>query len=274
LETAQAAYITLKNPLSPERGVMRRNLMASVLDTLEKNARLRDRLAIFEVGPVFLPQDGQPLPEEAPRLAIAMTGQRRPPAWDDRASGEMDYYDLKGVIEGLLESVHIGDVSFIPAENPAFHPGKSAQVSANGRVLGTFGELHPQIKAQYDFLAPAVLAADFDLAALIEAAASRYDIAPVPVFPPVLEDLALIVEESVAAADVEAAIRQGGGKLLTGVRLFDIFRGEQIGAGKKSLAYALSYQAEDHTLSPGEANQIRQRIIRRVEQLVGAQLRS
>lgn len=253
---------------------MRRSLLAAVLDTLEKNARLRDRLALFEIGPVFLPLDGQPLPEEVPHLAIAMTGQRRQPAWDDLAPAQMDYYDLKGVLETLLEAIHIGAVNFSPAEHPAFHPGKSAQVSANGVVLGTFGELHPQVKAQYDFLAPAVLAADFDLTALIQASASRYEITPVPVFPPVLEDLALIVEESVAAADVEAAIRQGGGKLLTEVRLFDIFRGEQIGAGKKSLAYALSYQAADHTLSPGEANQIRQRILRRVEQLVGAQLRS
>jgi phenylalanyl-tRNA synthetase beta chain len=235
---------------------------------------LRDRLALFEIGPVFLPVDGQPLPEEASHLAIAMTGQRRPPAWDDRASAQMDFYDLKGVIESLLESIHIGAVSFSPAEHSAFHPGKSAQVSANGVVLGTFGELHPQVKSQYDFLSPAVLAADFDLTALIQASASRYEITPVPVFPPVLEDLALIVEENVSAADVEAAIRQGGGKLLTEVRLFDIFRGEQIGAGKKSLAYALSYQAADHTLNPGEANQIRQRILRRVEQLVGAQLRS
>ena len=273
-EAAQPTYITLKNPLSPERSVMRRSLLAAVLDTLEKNARLRDRLALFEVGPVFLPVDGQPLPDEAPRLAMAMTGLRRAPAWDSPDSAQLDFYDLKGVVEGLLESLHIGNVKYSPTDNPAFHPGKSAQVTVNGSVLGVFGELHPQVKACYDFLAPAVVTAEFDLAALVDASASRYEIQPVPVFPPVLEDLALIVDESVLAADVEAAIRQGGGKLLTGVRLFDIFRGEQIGAGKKSLAYALSYQAVDHTLSPGEANQIRQRILRRVEQAVGAQLRS
>ncbi len=273
-EASLPTYITLKNPLSPERSVMRRSLLAAILDTLEKNARLRDRLALFEVGPVFLPVEGQALPDEAPRLAMAMTGQREIPAWDSPDSAQLDFYDLKGVIEGLLESLHVGNAQYSPTDNPAFHPGKSAQVTVNGSVLGVFGELHPQVKARYDFLAPAVVAAEFDLAALIDASASRYEIQPVPVFPPVLEDLALIVDESVLAADVEAAIRQGGGKLLTGVRLFDIFRGEQIGSGKKSLAYALSYQAPDHTLSPGEANQIRQRILRRVEQLVGAQLRS
>jgi len=268
-------YITIKNPLSPERSVMRRSLLSSVLDTLEKNVRLSDRLALFEVGPVFLPEAGEPLPQEAPHLAIAMTGLRRPPAWDGQDSAQLDFFDLKGVVEGLLEALHITDAAYLPANDAAFHPGKSAQVTtANGTVLGVIGELHPQVKARYDFLSPAVIAGDFDLAALIAAAASRYDITPVPVFPPVLEDLALVVDEAVKAADVEAAIRQGGGKLLVAVRLFDIFRGEQIGAGKKSLAYALSYQAADHTLTPGEANQIRQRIIRRVEQLVGAKLRS
>lgn len=273
-EAVQPAYITIKNPLSPERSVMRRSLLAAILDTLEKNARLRDRLALFEVGPVFLPVEGQPLPDEAPRLAMAMTGQRRTPAWDSPDSAQLDFYDLKGVVEDLLESLHVGNAQYTPTDNPAFHPGKSAQVTVNGSVLGMFGELHPQVKARYDFLAPAVVAAEFDLAALVDASASRYEIQPVPVFPPVLEDLALIVDENVPAVEVETAIRQGGGKLLTGVRLFDIFRGEQIGAGKKSLAYALSYQAHDHTLSPGEANQIRQRILRRVEQSVGAQLRS
>jgi len=205
---------------------------------------------------------------------MALTGMRRTPAWDSPDSAQLDFYDIKGVVEGLLESLHIGNVEYSPTDNPAFHPGKSAQVTVNSSVLGVFGELHPQVKARYDFLAPAVVAAEFDLAALVDASASRYEIQPVPVFPPVLEDLALIVDESVLAADVEAAIRQGGGKLLTEIRLFDIFRGEQIGAGKKSLAYALSYQAADHTLSPGEANQVRQRILRRVEQAVGAQLRA
>jgi len=202
-----------------------------------------------------------------------MTGLRTLPAWDASEPKQLDFFDLKGVIEGLLESMHVEKVEYTPAEHPAFHPGKLASVTVDGKTLGVFGELHPQVKAQYDFLAPAVMAAEFDMDALGEASAARYDISAVPVFPSVLEDLALIVDESVPAVEVEKAIRQGGGKLLVEVRLFDIFRGEQIGVGKKSLAYTLSYQAPDHTLSPGEAGQIRARIIRRVEQAVGAELR-
>src|SRR5574340_17419 len=269
----QPAYLAVKNPLSPERSVMRRSLLASVLDSLEKNARLRDRLTLFEIGPVFIPVEGAALPEEQQHVAIVMTGRRDVPAWDKPAAEQLDFYDLKGVLGERAEGLHLGKVGFKLAAQAAFHPGKTAQVLVDGKTLGFFGELHPQIQARYDFLAPAVLAADLNLAALIEAAQPTFEVRPVPVFPPVFEDLALIVDESVPAVEVENAIRQGGGKLLTEVRLFDIFRGEQIGAGKKSLAYALSYQAPDHTLSPEEAGQIRQRIIRRAGQVVGAELR-
>ncbi len=270
----QVEYVRVLNPLSPDRVVMRRNLLASVLDTLEKNIRLRDRLAFFEIGPVFLPAAGQMLPEELPRLVIAMSGLRLPAAWDRQETELMDFYDLKGVVEGLLDDLHIEQVAFCPASHPAFHPGKCAEIQLEGCSLGIFGELHPLVKQQYDFLAPPVLAAEMDIAALLSAYQRFFEIRSVPVFPPVLEDIAVIVDESLAAAQVEAVIRQGGGKLLTGLRLFDIYRGEQIGAGKKSLAYALTYQASDHTLSAGEAAQIRGRIIRRLEQALGARLRS
>ena len=269
----QAVYLGVQNPLSPERSVMRRSLLASVLDVLEKNVRLRDHLAIFEIGPVFIPVESEALPREPQRLAIALTGRRGTPAWDWQDVKEMDFFDLKGILEGLLETLHIASLEFTPTTHPAFHPGKCAQIAVEGTVLGVFGELHPQVKEKYDFLAPAVVAADIDMVALVSVAATRYTIKPVSVYPPVHEDLALIVDENVSAVEVEKAIRQGGGRLLAEVRLFDIYRGDQIGPGKKSLAYALSYQAPDHTLSPAEANQIRQRIIRRVEQAVGAELR-
>lgn len=273
-EKPEWSYIEIKNPLSPERSVMRRSLLNSVLESLEKNARLSNRLAMFEVGPVFIPVEDAALPQEPQILAMVMTGLRRNPAWDQKENSELDFYDLKGIVEGLLTGLHIQNVSYGPAEHPAFHPGKSARVMAGDVTLGVLGELHPLVKQQYDFLAPAVLAAEFDLASLISQVASSYDTAAVPVFPPTLEDLALVVDESVPAAEMEALIRQTGGKLLADVRLFDIFRGEQIGAAKKSLAYALTYQAADHTLSPNEAAQIRQKIIKRVEHVLGAKLRS
>lgn len=265
-------YLTLRNPITPERAVMRRSLLASLLDALEKNARLSERLALFEIGAVFLPREGAALPDEPVRLAIALSGLRQPSGWDGAAPARFDFFDLKGILQTLLDELRLPDCQFVPAGQPSFHPGKCAEVRCGGAVLGVFGELHPLVKEQYDLLAPAVLAADLDLGMVAALAQPRRDTRPLPVFPPVLEDIAVIVPESTPAGEVETTIRQAGGNLLTAVRLFDIYRGEQIGAGNKSLAYSLTYQADDHTLSTAEAAQLRQRIIRRLEQN-GAKLR-
>lgn len=273
-EPAEPEYVRLKNPLTPERAVMRRSLLASVLETLERNARLRDRQAIFEIGPVFLPHEGQTLPDEPQKLAIAITGLRLPPAWDRKDNARFDFYDLKGMVEGLLEQVHAQEVHFVATDHPGYHPGMCAGVYAGEVLLGVMGELHPLVKERYDFMAPPVLAAEFDLQALLAVTTSHYDTSGVSTYPPVLEDIALIVDESVPADRVEHLIRQTGGKLLADVRLFDVFRSEQIGSGKKSLAYSLTYQAPDRTLNDQEASQLRGRIVRRLENELGAKLRS
>jgi phenylalanyl-tRNA synthetase beta chain len=272
---APDGYLRLKNPITPERSVLRRSLLASVMDTLEKNSRLEERLAIFEIGPVFYPQPDHELPAEPIRLAVALRGPRELPGWDrPQEKSPLDFYDLKGILESLLGALHLPDVSFTPAEDPRFHPGRSAQVRSQEAVLGVFGELHSLIKGHYDVGEAPVLAGDFDLEQVIARVPDLWTLEPVPVFPPVLEDIAVVVEEGLPAAQVETAIRQAGGAMLTGVRLFDIFRGEQIGAGKKSLAYSLTYQAPDRTLTDAEAAQIRQRVVRRLEQDLGARLRS
>jgi len=273
-EPGLSEYIGLKNPLSPEKAVMRRSLLSSVLDTLEKNARLRDRLAIFEIGPVFVPRPDEILPDEPQKLAIALTGLRLPPAWDRKDTAKFDFYDLKGIVEGLLDQVHIWQARFIPASYPSYHPGICAEVYAGETLLGVLGELHPQVKEHFDFMAPAVLAAEFDLRAFLQVTASQYETSGVSTYPPVLEDIALIVDEDVPAEKIESVIRQTGGKLLAEVRLFDVFRSEQIGPGKKSLAYSLTYQAPDRTLNDQEASQMRGRIVRRLENELGAKLRS
>lgn len=274
-QTENAEYIRLRNPMTPDRAVLRRSLLASVLDTLEHNIRLRERLALFEIGPVFLPRQGEPLPDEPRRLSIAMTGQRQIAAWDTPSKAVLDFYDLKGLFETLLEMLHIRGAVYEPFTNvDTFHPGKCARVLVNEKVLGIFGELHPLVKENFDFTSAPVLAADLDLNALIEAIPWRYETGAVPIHPPVLEDIAVIVDEDVPASRVEELIRQGGGKMLAAVRLFDVFRSESIGLGKKSLAYNLTYQAPERTLTDTDAAQIRQRILRRLEQEIGAKLRS
>jgi len=274
LPLENAPYVRLANPIAPERSVMRRSLLASMMETLEHNIRLRDRLALFEIGLVFLPRPGEPLPAEQGRLAIAITGKRLPEAWDQVSDQVMDFFDLKGILESTLDRMHITGVKYVPFEHPVYHPGKCAAVQVGETVVGVFGELHPVVKARYDFGAAPVLAAELDLNLLLSAAPARFDASPVPAFPPVLEDIAIVVDEDLPVEKVVEIIQQAGGKLLVQLRLFDIFRSEQIGAGKKSLAYNLTYQASDRTLTDKEAAQVRNRIVRRLEQELGARLRS
>jgi phenylalanyl-tRNA synthetase beta chain len=214
---------------------------------------------------------------------LALSGPRSLPGWQPADTTVMDFYDLKGVVQGLLDGLNIGGARYEPHRHPSFHPGKCARLLAQDaggggeRQIGVLGELHPQAAARYDLPASAagrpILTAELDLAALYACTPERFTLASVPAFPPALEDLAMIVPEDLPGERVEAVIRQAGGRLVAKVRLFDVYRGGQIGAGMKSLAYSLTYQAPDHTLTDQEVAQARQKIIRRLEQELGARLR-
>lgn len=265
-------YVRMANPIAPEKSVLRRSLVASLLDVLEKNIRLGESLSFFEVGSIFEPVKND-LPKEPRKLAIAMTGIREATAWDVKESAKLDFYDLKGRLELALSGLRLTDVSYTATEStPYLHPGKAAEVKVNGQVMGVFGELHPLVKEQYELGDSPVLVAEFDLE-LLRKATPTYGITPVSDFPPVYEDIAIIVDESVLAEKIEALIRQTGGKTVTNVRLFDVYRDEKIGAGKKSLAYSLTYQAEK-TMTDADAAAIRNKIVKRLEHEVGAKLRS
>ena len=264
-------YVRIANPIAPERSVLRQSLLASVLEVAEKNARA-ESIAMFEVGSIFEPVKND-LPNEPRKLAIVMTGTRSASAWDVKNGPAFDFYDMKGRIELLLAGLRYTDIVYAEAESTySLHPGKSAEVKVSGQVVGVFGELHPLAKEKYEFGDAPVIVAEFDLEKLRMLNPS-YGITPVSEFPPMYEDIAIIVDESVAASAVEALIRQTGGKTVTDVRLFDIYRDDKIGAGKKSLAYSLTYQAEK-TLTDAEAAAIRNKIVKRLENTIGAKLRS
>jgi phenylalanyl-tRNA synthetase beta chain len=267
-------YTQLANPMVADRVVMRHSLLASVLEVVERNARGRDRLALFEIGPVFLAQEDEPLPQESTRLVIVLSGRREAAWWQAGTSGDMDFYDAKGVLESLLQALHISGARFEPAQHPSFHPGKCAALTLAGRGLGVLGELHPNLRQRYDLPSAAVLAGDLDLATMLTLVPPRHEVASAPAFPPVLEDLAMIVDEAVPAEAVEVVLHKAGGTLLAGVRLFDVYRGEAIGTGKKSLAYALTYQAPDRTLTDTEVAALRAGIVRALAEQLGAQLRT
>jgi phenylalanyl-tRNA synthetase beta chain len=268
-----APYVRLANPIASDRVVLRRSLLTSVLETVESNRRLRESIAVFEIGPVFLMAAGASLPEETRQVVLALTGRRRGRGWQPDDDGLFDFYDLKGIVLQALQAMHVDSLQLRPAEHPAFHPGKCAEVLAGDRRLGVIGEIHPHVRSRFELGDSPVSAAELDLQSVLEAAPERVAIVPVPSFPPVLEDLAFIVEEGVPAGEVEAQLRAAGGPLLSQVRLFDVFRGEQIGEGRKSLAYSLVYQARDRTLTDEEIAGLRGAIVTRLENALGAKLR-
>jgi len=267
-------YIEIQNPITVERRVMRRSILATMLEALEYNCHLDPRLAFFEIGPVFLPVSRQELPHEKMMISIGMTGLRSLPYWAEGDPPVIDYFDLKGVVHGMLTGLHVKDIEYRRAEHPSFHPGKTAEIVLDGNVVGIMGELHPLVKLNYELGDLPVHLAEIDLDGLLKSSRNIFDVEAIPSYPPLLEDLAVVVEETVSAAEVEAILWKGGGDALKKVQLFDIYRGKQVGEGKKSLAFNLTYIAPDRTLTDKEVQKLRNRIIQLLDKELGAVLRS
>jgi phenylalanyl-tRNA synthetase beta chain len=270
-------YVRLLNPISSERVVMRQTVLAGVLDIAAANLRHEGGVRLFEVGPVYLTNPKEKLPDEPRRLALVLTGVSRPAFWSDTATGDtaggrpLDFFDFKGITEGLAADLHL-DVTFRPSSAPYLHPGRAAELLAGERSLGHFGELHPRVAEAYDLRGRAVLAGELDLEALQSAVPERFTYTPVPRFPAALRDIAVVVDEGVTAERVLREIRTAGGDLLRQVQLFDVYRGESIPAGTKSLAYALTYQA-GRTLTDKEVDKAHKKIEDRVKHVLKAQIR-
>lgn len=266
-------YVVLANPISAERTAMRHSVLASVLEVTTANLRFRERVALFEIGKVYLPAKERILPEEPRRLALALTGPRQPLHWTGSGQEPMDFFDLKGVVETLVKGLHLPNVTFSPVEHPTFYPGRTAQLVVDGRPMGVFGQLHPQVVENFDLPTQPVLAADLNLEGLLEQVPDLYTITSISRYPAVRQDIAVVVNEEVPAIEVQRYIEQAGGRLLRRVRLFDVYRGKQVEPGKKSLAYTLTFQADDRTLTDHDANRLRGKIVRRLAEKVGATLR-
>ena len=264
-------YIELANPISSERTHMRRTLIDGLLATIAENQRHHDRIAIFEAGRVYLPVDGADLPEEPRRLGIALAGRRHPDAWSV-GDDPVDFYDLKGVVEALLHHLNAPDVRFAPSDSPAFHPGRTADLIVDDATVGTLGEIHPRVLDAFEIEGHAYVA-ELDLERLLEHVAAQETYDPIPRFPGIRQDLAIVVDVDVPADRIEGLIREHGGELLREVRLFDVYTGESIPEGKRSLAYSLLYQAEDRTLTDEQAQSIHERIQTALEAELDAQVR-
>ena len=304
-ETASDSYIALTNPLSPERRVLRRNLIVSALENLAFNARYADRLAVFEIGRAYRPRSkaaGPPngsgldslLPDEERKLCIALKGPRsesraNPSSGEAVADSDLfDFFDLKGVLETLLERLGFLPNSYLFSAHPESGAGDDASdasfgprcalVSLQDEHWGIVGELHPQVRNAFGLGNNRVVLAELNIAPLVRPSWRISPMAPISVYPPVVEDLAFVVSEEVTQRRLRDAILAGGGSgqasLLSSVELFDIYRGGALPVGYKSLAYRVTYQSQDHSLKDKEVNRLRQRIIRTVERATGGKLRS
>lgn len=268
-------YVTLANPISVDRRAMRHSVLNSVLDIAAQNSRHRDQIQLFEIGHSYLPVEGEILPLEQRRLVIVMTGPRQPVFWRGSDRALLDFYDLKGVVESMVEGLHLTSARYEAAAHPSYHPGRVANLLVDGQAIGLLGELHPLVANVYELPAEQpVLVADLDLDALLAHVPDNFQVTSLPRFPAVQQDLALVLDESIPAERVRALIEEAGQPLLSQVRLFDVYRGEQIGAGKKSLAYNLTFQAEDRTLTDKAVAKQQDKIVRRLEQELGAKMRA
>ncbi|HZY45029.1 MAG TPA: phenylalanine--tRNA ligase subunit beta, partial [Anaerolineae bacterium] len=271
-------YVEIANPISAERTHMRHTLLASLLEVVAQNVRHHEYVAMFELNKVYLASEDGPLPDEPRRLSIVMTGPREPLSWKGGDRNPIDFYDLKGVIEALLRGLHVEGEDFEATEHPTYYPGRTARLKVNGTLIGVLGELHPLVREGFDFPdQTAVVAAELDLDELSKQISAIVRVAEVPRFQAVIEDMAIIVDEKVPASKVLEVIKRGAGgekndSLLKHAELFDVFKGDRIGAGKKSLAYRLTYQA-DRTLTDPEVVKVRELIIKRLKDEVDAVIR-
>lgn len=265
--------IRLRNPMQAERDLLRPTLLPSVVETASRNLKHQRSVRLFEIARVYLPSDAE-LPVEAATLALAFAGKRDALDRFADSAAELDFFDAKGVVESLLERLGILGASFRPISLPAFHPGRTAGVYLGETLVGIVGELRPDRARAFDIEQPRVAVAELDLDALHAAAAPASTGITSPRFLPVEQDFAVVVQEDTPASDVLAALRAGAGPLASGFDLFDVYRGPQLGEGRKSLAYRIAFTAPNRALTDAELGKVREKIGKTLRQMVQGELRA
>ena len=258
--------IVISNPMGEDFSILRTTTIPEMLKSLSvNNNRKIPEARLFELAHVYIPVDGQQLPDERQTLTLGMYG-----------SG-IDFFELKGCVEQLLSNMGIEKAEFRPeTDNPTFHPGRTARlfVWKNGerKDCGVLGEIHPEV-AKKNECPQRTYVAMLDVETLIEASSLEKQHNQLPKFPAVTRDLAIVVDDNVYVADLMAAIQEKGGEFLEYVNLFDVYKGEQVPEGKKSVAFALSFRSNDRTLKDEDVNVAMDRILKNLEKGFDAQLR-
>ncbi|WP_097027610.1 phenylalanine--tRNA ligase subunit beta [Clostridium peptidivorans] len=254
--------IKIRNPLGEDYSIMRTTTIPSMMEALARNySRNNEEARLFEIGKVYMSKENKnEVPEERNMLTIGLYG-------------DVDYLNLKGVVENIAEHLGVEKLNFArESENPTFHPGKTACVNIRKEILGTLGEVHPDVAENYGIEERCYIA-ELNMDVLFANANLNKIYKVLPKFPAVTRDMALLIDDAILVQEIEDIILKQGGKMVEKVKLFDVYKGKQIPEGKKSIAYSILYRLENKTLTDEEVNKVHDKIVRTLENRLGAQLR-
>ncbi|GFO57928.1 phenylalanine--tRNA ligase beta subunit [Geomonas silvestris] len=267
--------VPLLNPISDELSVMRTTLLPGLLETAVKNINFRTLdLRIFEMRRIYIPSETNDLglPDEPMCLAALFTGRRDPEGWN-QAKGNLDFFDVKGIVESILDELNIGGVNYVADElDPYFHPGKACRVKSGNRELGSFGELHPSVQENYG-IDQVLYYLELNFGKLI-ACRKEMGSAQVPSrFPSTFRDIAMLLPETTPAAEILASVKSVKADELEGVELFDLYTGGNIPKGEKSIAIRVRYGSKERTLTDDEVTKLHQRVIATLQKKLNVSFR-
>lgn len=259
--------VTITNPLGEDTSVMRTSTIPSMLEILSRNYNNRNESAkLFDMGKEYIPTEPGKLPIEPSRLTIGMYG------------GNADFYELKGIADSLLINIGINGCEYVRCsecgafdEASAFHPGRSAVIIKDDTPIAILGEIHPDVAANYG-IETKVYIAKFNAAEMFPMAQTEISYRPLPKFPATTRDLSLICDDSIPAGSIEKAIKKAAGNILEKITLFDVYKGEQIEDGKKSISYSLILRSHDGTLTDEQADTLMTKVLKSLKE-IGAELR-
>ena len=254
--------LKIQNPLGEDTSVMRTIVLPSMLEILSRNNAYHNKSArLYEIGKVYLPVDSQPLPEEPKMLVLGTYGAQE------------NFFTLKGELEAVFAALRTKKASYTAvSSNPSYHPGRCAAVSMDGELLGYMGQIHPLVAAGYGMDCE-VYCAEINFTKLMTMLLPDATYTPLPKYPAVTRDLSVVCDETLTVAQAEQTITTAAGKLLRSVKLFDIYRGANLGEGKKSLAFSLELRADDRTLTDADTEPVIAKVLSALEKECGASLR-
>jgi len=276
--SAGAKPIALAMPMSEERSVLRTTLIPSLLESAAYNLnRKNNDVALFEIGNVYHTDETTltRLPNEKPRVALLLLGNRRSAAWN-RTAEPIDFYDAKGILEQAFDRLGLtGRISYEAAQPAGFHPGRTAAIvirtERGSETIGYVGQVHPETQKEFDL--PDAYVAEIELDSIYEYADSRIEYRVLPRYPAIERDIAVVVDRGVAGGALTEAIVASAGELLESVEVFDVYTGERIGNDKKSVALSLVYRHAERTLTDEEVAEAHASVLSKLEQSYGAELR-